>query len=551
MCSKLIRKNRVNFQINTWSILSLVFIFLILLPNLNIFVNIFNKTNENWAHIKQYLLKDYIINSLIIVVFTGLFTIIIGVSLSWIISAYNFPLRSFFKWAIILPLAIPPYIAAYTYSGIFSYTGVIQKFLRNALNLQANQKYFDIMSIKGTIFIFTIFLFPYVYIITKAFLERQSSSLIENARLLGRSPFEIFLYVVLPISRVSIIGGASLVILEVLNDYGVVQYFGVPTLSTAIFKTWFSMGDINSSIKLSAILMMMVLLILVLEKAMRGRRKYGYTTAKTRPISRQELKGIKGLLASGFCFIIFSLGFLIPALQLLQWSLLTFRKILNIEFLELIFNTFSIASLTSALIVIMAVVIANYSRITSGITSKIYPKITVAGYSIPGAIIAVGVIVLFINLDNNLYWLYKLINPKSGKLVLSTSIVMLIFSYMIRFLGIGYNSIEAGFEKVGKKYFEASRTLGMNITQTFFKVDLKMIKTAILSSFLLVFVDILKELPLTLILRPFNFNTLATKTFQYANDEMVQEAAISSMIIIIISVVSTYVFYRLEEREVR
>ena len=161
MCNQLIRKNRVDFQINIWSGLSLVFIILILLPNLNILINIFNKANENWSHIKQYLLKDYIVNSLIIVVFTGLFTIIIGVSLSWIISAYNFPLRSFFKWAVILPLAIPPYIAAYTYSGIFSYTGVIQKILRNTLNLQVNQKYFDIMSMKGAVFIFTVFLFPY------------------------------------------------------------------------------------------------------------------------------------------------------------------------------------------------------------------------------------------------------------------------------------------------------------------------------------------------------------------------------------------------------
>lgn len=551
MCSNLIRKKQIVSQINTWSILSLIFVVLILLPNINILVNIFSKANENWVHIKQYLLKDYIINSLIIVTFTGLFSAIIGVSLSWLISAYNFPLRSFFKWAVILPLAIPPYIAAYTYSGIFSYTGIIQKLLRNTLNVHIHQKYFDIMSIKGTIFIFTVFLFPYVYIITKAFLEKQSSSLIENARLLGKNPLETFIYIILPISRVSIIGGSSLVVLEVLNDYGVVQYYGVPTLSTAIFTTWFSMGDINSAIKLSSILMGIVFLILVLEKIMRGRKKYSFTTAKIHPISRQELKGIKGLLASSFCFCIFSLGFLIPTLQLLQWSLLTYKKILNIEFLELIFNTFSIAFFASALIVIIAIVVANYSRITSGITSKIYPKITVTGYSIPGAIIAVGVIVLFINLDNNLYWLYKLINPQSGKLVLSTSIVMLVFSYLIRFLGIGYNSVEAGFEKIGKKYFEASRTLGMSITQTFFKVDLKMIKTAVLSSFLLVFVDILKELPLTLILRPFNFNTLATKTFQYANDEMVQEAAISSMIIIIISVVSTYIFYRLEEREVR
>jgi len=546
---RLFKVRQLRMSLNIWAVLSIVFALLILLPNVNILVNVFNEANENWNHIKEFLLKEYIVNTMIIVLFTGLFSIIIGTSLAWIISVFEFPFSSFFRWGLILPLAIPPYIAAYTYTGLLNYTGVVQRFLRNSLNVHVNQKHLDLMSMEGAIFIFTMFLFPYVYTITKAFLERQSASLIENARVLGRTPFEIFLLVILPVSRPAIVGGVSLVILEVLNDYGVVKYFGITTFSTAIFRTWFAMGDLDSAIKLSAILMLLVFGILTIENFLRGRKKFSYTSTKNRPIAKINLKGIKAVIAFGYTMVVFSIGFLIPTLQLIHWALLTYKKILNIKFLELMFNSLLIALISSGLLIVIALIIANYKRISDSLVARISSKITIIGYSIPGAVIAIGVIIFFISLDRKLYWFYKAINPDSGKLVLSTSIVMLIFAYIIRFLAIGYNSIESGYEKIGKKFFEASRTLGMNITKTFFKVDVKMIKTAILSGYILVFVDILKELPLTLILRPFNFNTLATKAFEYANDEMIHEAAISSLIIILISFTSIYFFHKIAEME--
>ncbi|WZL74347.1 iron ABC transporter permease [Clostridiaceae bacterium 35-E11] len=537
-------------HLNIWTLLSSLFILFILLPNLSILGSLFHKANENWIHIKTYLLKDYIINSMILILFTGICTVLIGVVLAWLISVYDFPFRGFLKWALILPLTVPPYMAAYTYHGIVNYTGVIQTLLRNTLQMQVHQKYFDIMSMPGAVFIFTFFLFPYVYMITRSFLEKQSASLIENGRLLGRNSFEIFLYIILPISRTAIVGGVSLVVLEVLNDYGVVQYFGIPAFSTAIFKTWFAMGDLDSAVKLSSILMFLILCILAVEKILRGRKQFSYSNTKVRPITRQPLKGIRALLASFFCLSVLSLGFFIPTLQLLHWSLLTYKKILNIKFLTLALNSLAMAFVASGLIIIIALVIANYCRINNNWLAKIYSKITVIGYSIPAAVIAIGVIIFFIGLDQRLYWIYQMLHNHPRKLVLSTSIFMLLFAYIVRFLAIGYNSIESGFDKIGKKFFEASRLLGKNITQTFFAVDVKMIKPAILSGFILVFVDILKELPLTLILRPFNFHTLATKSFQYANDEMVHEAAISSLIIIIISVISIYFFYRTESKEV-
>ncbi|RQN02348.1 iron ABC transporter permease [Clostridium butyricum] len=539
----------IKHKLSSWGFLSFIFVLLVIMPCIYIFIHLLDKPNENWYHIKTYLLKDYVVNTIKIVISTGIFTMIIGTTLAWLIAAYEFPLRKFFKWALILPLTVPPYIAAYTYNGVFNYTGVVQKFFRDVMKMNLDPKYFDIMSLKGCVFIFTVFLFPYVYMITRAFLEKQSASLIENARILGRGSISIFLHVILPISRGAIVGGASLVILEVLNDFGVVSYFGVQTFSTAIFKTWFSMGDTSTAVKLASMLMFTVFILLSTEKWIRGRKKYSYTTAKVRSIVPIKLKGIKAIGAFVYCFIVLSLGFIIPLLQLSQWGILTYKQVLNIKFITLIFNTIWVATIPTITIIIMALIIANFCRINNKGISKIFSKISILGYSVPGAVIAIGVILFMVSLDRHMVWIYKIIDPSSKTLILSTSIFMLIFAYAIRFLAIGYQSIESGFDKIGMKFFEASRTLGHNVTKTFFKVDLPMIKPAVISAFALVFVEIVKELPLTLILRPFNFNTLSTKTYEYAGNEMIHEASIPALIIILISIASVYLLYKIGDKE--
>ena len=544
-----IKTRRIKRSLNIWAVMSFFFILLIILPNISVLSAVLKRPNENWLHIKEYLLKDYIANSITLVSFTGLFASALGTLCAWLVCAYDFPLRKFMKWALMLPLAIPPYIAAYTYSGMLSYTGVIQTFMRNSMGLRPDQRYFDIMSMQGAIFIFTFFLFPYVYIITKSFLEKQSSSFIENARLLGKNSFEIFFKVVLPVSRASIVAGTSLVAMEVLNDYGVVQYFGIPAFSTAIFKAWFSMGDIDSAVKLSSILMVMVVCVLVGENLMRGRRKYSSNSARARRISRKRLKGIYALMASALCLAVFGFGFAVPILQLAHWGMLTYKSILTGEFINMTISSLSMALITSIIIMGIALVLANYCRLSETRISKVYSRVTAIGYSIPAAVISVAMIVFFIAVDSRLYPVVRSLGIESPKLILSTSVVMLVFAYCVRFLAIGYNSAESGFQKMGKRFHESSRMLGKNSIQTFWHVDLKMIQPALIGGFLLVFVDILKELPLTLILRPFNFNTLAIKAYQYANDEMIHEASIASLIIVGISLAAIYAFNRIGSRE--
>lgn len=539
-------------KLNGWVALSVMGAFLALLPSLYILLGLFAHTNENWQHIQEYMLLDYALQSLWLVLGTGACTIIVGVSLAWLVAAYDFPLRRFFAFAFVLPLAIPPYIAAYTYGNMLSYTGSIQTFLRNSWGWTLDQRYFDIMSMKGAIFIFTLFLFPYVYLITKTFLEKQSAAFIENARLLGKNSVHIFFRIVLPLSQAAIAGGASLVAFEVLNDFGVTNHFGIQSFTTAIFKTWFGMYDVDSAIRLAAWLMSLIIGIFVVERLVRKRKKFSSPTNRVTPLRRRKLTGLPMYAALCFCMLIVSLSFFIPVVQLSVWATWTYEEVLNERFVQLLTNTLSISVVSITLLMLLAVTVANvirYSR--TSVFAMVMTRLISMGYSIPGAVLSIGVLAVMISLDKELGPLYVWLGFSEGKLVLSMSLFMLVFAYIIRFLAVGYNAVEAGFEKTGNRYAEAARMLGMGMTRTFFKVDLPLIKGAVITGFILVFMEIVKELPLTLLLRPFNFETLATKAYQYASDEQIQQASIPSLFIIAVGIISVYFYHWVGERQAK
>lgn len=536
-------------ELNGWWIISMIGAAVILMPILFVFLELFQEPNENWFQIREYLLQNYLFNTMTLLVLTGLLTSFLGITLAWLTTAYDFPLRKFFRWGLMLPLAIPPYIAAYTYRTMLSYTGVVQSTLRNEFGYQVNPELLSISSLRGAVFIFTLFLFPYVYLISKAFLENQSSSYIESARLLGRKPLDVFLKVVLPLSRPAIVGGAALVIFEVLSDYGVTSYFGIHTITTAIFQTWFGMYDVDTAMRLAAWLMVILVGLFIIERLLRQRQRYNLNN-KSKPLVPMKLTGFKAASAFSYCALIFLLGFAIPLIQLLSWAGLTFEKVWSTSFFTLLKQTVMVAGVSSTLVIILAVIVANVSR-SKTVFSYFLAKIVTAGYSIPGAIIAIGVLAVFITLDEKLAPLYSSLGWGEAPLILSMSIFMLIIGYSIRFMATGFNSIEVGFERIGTKYLEASRLMGNGITRTFFKVELPLMKGALLSGFILTFVEITKELPLVLLLRPFNFETLATKAYQYAKDEMIHEAAIPSLMIIAISSLSVVLFYLIDKKRVK
>jgi iron(III) transport system permease protein len=529
---------------NGWLLVSLVGAAVILLPLLPILFSLFQTPNENWLHIQQYLLRSYVLQTFGLVLYTTVFTVILAVPLAWLVAAYDFPGRRFFRWALMLPLAVPPYIAAYTYSDMFSYTGIVQESLR-AIGIMPNPKVFGILSMQGAVFVFTLFLFPYVYIVTKAFLERQSGSYVENAVLLGRSPVAIFTRVILPLSRPAIIGGVTLVIFEVLSDYGVANYYGLQTVSTAIFRTWFGMYDVDSAIRLAAWLMVGIIGLFILERILRQNMRFSASTSRSRPLLPRRLTGIHAAGALLFCGFIFAWSFLIPVLQLVVWAVWTHADVLTSAFWALTFRTLQLALLATAIIMAFAVVVANVCRSHANPFSQALSRMVTAGYSIPGAIVAIGVLVVFLWIDQQLAPLYQALGLGKAPLVLSLSLVMLVVAYVVRFMATGYNAVEAGFTKIGTRFLEVSRTLGHGMTRTFFKVDLHLIKGALFGGAILTFVEIIKELPLALLLRPFNFETLATKAYQYASDELIHQAAVPSLFIIGVSMISVFILHQL------
>nr|WP_285873927.1 iron ABC transporter permease [Halalkalibacter oceani] len=505
------------------------------------------QSSENWETVRQYLLADYIIGTAKLVSSVGLLATFLGVVLAWLIAAYDFPLRAFFRWALLLPLAIPPYIAAYTYQTMTSYTGVVQATLRNSFDYRLPPGLIEVMSLRGAIFVLTFFLFPYVFMITYSFLARQSASYVENAKLLGHNGFSLFFRVVLPIARPAIISGMMLVVFEVLSDFGVASYFGVQTISTAIFQTWFGLYDVDSAIRLAAWLMVIVVSLFVVERFLRRKRQYAVTTTQQKPLSRQQLKGARGWFAFTLCTVIFCLAFLLPFTQLLIWSSWTFDNVWRADFFDLIQNSIRAALLATVFVLLFSLLAARTVRMLPSTLAYTVSRLMTAGYAIPGAIIAVGVLAVCIQADDWLSPLYEAAGKPADSLVLSMSLAMLIIGYVIRFMATGFNAIEAGYEKTPRSYTEASQLLGQGSLRTFFRVELPLIKGTILTGAVLTFVEVVKELPLTLLLRPFNHETLSTRTYQYAMDERIYEAALPSILLILISMISVLIIYKWEK----
>ncbi|SHN20630.1 iron(III) transport system permease protein [Cyclobacterium lianum] len=505
---------------------SLLLLFFIAAPLLSIFVNLFSAPGSSWSHLTENLLVGYLQNTLLLLAGVALSTFILGVSLAWIVTNYEFPFRKHFEWLLILPLGFPGYIMAYTYTGLLDYTGPLQTFLRNQFDIQVVGSIVDIMNLPGAVFILSITLFPYVYLLSRASFLQQSRTFQDAAALLGSSNWYSFTKVALPMARPAIVGGIALAAMEVLNDYGTVKYFGVGTFTTGIFRSWFSMGDVTTAIYLAAILMLLVFSILYLEVLQRGKRRFSPVNFINKPTTRQQLSKSKTWLLTATCFLVFLGSFFIPFLQILHWVWISYESSLNSGFYLLVLRSFGLAAGSGLAVALIAVVLLYSLRLSSFSWFRSLTKIGTIGYAIPGAVIAIGIMIPVLSLDR---WVFA----DTGQLMLSGSVSVLLFAYVVRFMAVGYHPLDAGFQKSGIQVNEASRLLGHNSWKTLLKIELPLVRASFFSAILLVFVDVLKELPLTLILRPFNYHTLATKAFDMATNEMIAESANSALIIIL------------------
>lgn len=519
---------------NKWTGGAVVILLLVLTPIITILIKLFDKPGEHWPHIASTLLPSYFANSFILLLGVGAFTFLIGVSMAWLVSVYDFPGRKYFEWLLILPLAFPSYMMAYSYVGILEYTGPVQAFLRNNFDLHFKGPIVDIMNMPGAIFILSISLFPYVYVICRASFMQQSSAMQEAAFLLGSNRMRMFTKIALPMARPAVAGGIALVGMEVLNDYGTVKYFGVDTFTSGIFRAWFSFGDINTAIYLSAILTLIVLVLIWLENVQRGSRNWNAGSSTTKPALRitPQRKSTRSLYTA-LCLTVLLITFIFPLSQLFYWVSLTWHNVVDSEFGILIFRSFSLAIGSAVAIAVISIFLLYAIRLSPLRWTKHVARTASLGYAIPGAVIAVGVMIPMMGLDRTINWM---ISNHIG-MILSGTLFILVIAYIVRFMAVGYNAIDAGFQKTGTSVNEVARSLGASPLRTLWKIDLPLIKNSIAGAVLLAFVDILKELPLTLILRPFNFHTLATKAFDMATNEMIAESANASLIVVLTGVI--------------
>jgi iron(III) transport system permease protein len=507
-----------------WTAAALLLVAALTVPLGVVALGAFRPAGEAWGHVATTLLPGYLLHTAILAAGAGTLAVVLGVGTAWLVTMCHFPLRGLFHWALVLPLAVPAYMAAYTYAGMLDVTGPVQRAVRWAMGGAPDAfLYWNVMRIEALILIFGFVLYPYVFLLTRSLFEGRSGRALEAARTMGRGPWAIFFQVALPLARPAVVAGLALVLMEVLNDYGAVAYYGVTTFTTGIFRSWFGMGDLDTAIRLSAILMLVVLAVLGLERWQRGRARYE-ETGGGRPVARYRLRGWRAGAAVAFCALPLLLGFLLPVAQLGLWGLRTAPEVVGWDFLRLARNSFALASGAALLCVGVAVVLAYAGRLDRTPLTASAAKLAMLGYSVPGAVVAVGVLVTALALDRTL--------TGGAALVLTGGLGVLMFAYVVRFMAVGYLSVEAGFTRIGSNLGAASRTLGCSPLRTLARIELPLLRRALLAAGVLVFVDVLKELPLTLILRPFNFDTLATRAFELASIEQVAQSAPAALLVI-------------------
>ena len=519
----------LRYTINGWSVVTGVIALSLTIPILYVGSQLFGEASEVWTYVVADLLPGYALNSLVLLLGVGGLTLLIGTPAAWLVAGYRFPGHAFFAWALVLPLAIPGYITAYTYAGIFDYGGPVRQGLA-ALGLSPLGPRLDILNIYGLIAVMAFALYPYVYLTARASFAQQSHSVIESAQSLGQAPLKAFWRLALPLGRPALVGGASLVGMETLNEYGAVKYYGVDTFTTGIFTAWFSLGDADAAIRLAACALVFVFVILSLERVQRGRRRFA-EGRHPRPLRPRRLVGVRGCAACAVCALPFVLGFALPGLQLGVWASRTWQRTIDVDFFDLVWNSFALAALTASLVVGVALLLVYTGRLYGAYGVRLLGRFATLGYSVPGAVIAIGVMLPFARVDRVIDHAAQAWLGISTGLLLSATLAALVFAYLVRFLAVGFHSVRTGFENLSRHVEEAARSMGAGPWKTLVRVDVPLVKIALLSAGMLVFLDVLKELPLTLILRPFNFDTLATRAFELASDEEVASSANAALII--------------------
>ncbi len=517
-------------QLNIWYISSLFVSLLVALPILTVFLGFFETTTDYFSLLKNTFLLQYISNSILLLVGVLLLSFLFGVGAAYCISFYDFPGVNFFKWALILSFAVPAYIYAYSLTAFFENYGTAFTILTSLFGEHEYNKYipkFD--GALGSIISMSFSFFGYVYVLTRASFYYQSQNLIEVGKNLGLSSRQSFLKIILPSARPAIIAGLSLVAMECLSDFGTVSFFSISTLTTGIYNAWISFDDLNTANQLSFILLTFILILFLVENYSRGRAKYHQPTRGVKTIPKIELTGKKSLFALSFCSLLFFFSFVFPVSQMIYWTIKFPKYFQDIDLLSLNLNTLLLVFLSSFCLIIFSFLTNYGNRVSQSKFLNYLSTFSISGYAIPGVILAVAFITFFSWLSD---FSSSLFGFASFKSLFIGSIFALVLAYFVRFFSLSFNGIKSGYLKINQSIDDNAYLLGYSKFKTFTKIHIPYLKNNVFLIGILIGIEIIRELPITLILRPFNFETFATKAYSYAAQDLLEAAAFPSLCLI-------------------
>lgn len=522
-----------------WRFLPVLFFIFFISPVAIVLSSLFGQYSENWSHLYNYVLSDYVINSFLLITGVSILTSLIGIITSWLVTNFNFSGKKFFEWALILPLSVPPYILAYTYTGLFDASGSVNTFLIEIFNLDISTIIFpNIRNIYGAVMVFSFTLYPYVYLICRMAFVNHSKSIIESGRVLGLSRIGAFFNLSIPLIRPAIIAGLALVIMETLSDFGAVDHFAISTFTTGIFRTWYGMYDLETAMQLASFLLIFITIVLFTERISRRKMSFTFENSLYKKTDILKLRGIKNFSAFVICFLPIFMGFLLPIIELINWSISYNLDFFNSKFIKTSMNSIILA-FVAALLCSMFALIINYSiRFLKNSFLSFLSSSLSLGYAFPGLILAVGIIQLLTFVDS-------LLITQSLGLILTGSILGLIIAYIIKSYAMASSTIDSSYQRISTYVDDVSKTLGITGWKMLFKIHFPLIKTGVLTSALLVISEVIKELPATLILRPFNFDTLAVSAYIYASEERMFEAAAPSIAIVMVGLLPIFFLSRM------
>ena len=521
-------------NLNVWFLSSFLVSIGVLIPIITVFFSFFEETSNYYDILKDTFLFEYIFNSITLLISVLILTFLIGTTCAYLVSFYEFPFSNFFKWALILSFAVPPYIYAYSLTAFFENYGTAFTILTNLFGegeYNKNIPKFD--GLFGAVLSLSFSLFAYVYILSRASFLYQSQNLIELGRSLGFTKFKSLYSLILPAARPAIVAGLSLVAMETLAEFGAVDFFSINTLTTGIYNSWISFDDLAFSNRLSFFLLLFIFALFVLENLSRNKAKYHFNTkGGFKPKEKINLSGKKSFFAFTFCFLIFFLSFLFPLLQMLYWTIKFPDNLYDLDIINLTLNTVYLLILSSFTLIIFSLV-SNYgNRVSKNKILNILSTLSISGYAIPGVILAVAFITFVAWFDENIV---KSLGFLSIKKFFIGSILGLVLVYFVRFYSLAFNGIKSGYEKINISVDESAYLLGYSKQKTFMNIHIPFLRNSLLFVVILISLEIIRELPITLILRPFNFETFATTAYISASEDLLEAAAVPSLFLILIA----------------